>query len=818
MLKKISLLLTFIVYSTFAQTDTTLGFTIKGLISSQNNDPVGFAVVSAQNTNSETDTTIISVESTETGAFELKVKTKGNYKLRIINDGYNDFSKIITIENNTDLGIIKMSENVTVLKEVVMVDEKPQAKLNIDKRTFEVANNLNAVGGTAETVLKNIPSVTIDNDGNAQLRNASATIYVDGKPTQLALNQIPAGQLESVELITNPSSKYEAAASKGIINLVLKKTKKPGYNGMVSAGIGTNNRYNGMAMLEYSQKKWGFNFMYNYDTKKVPLPNTVTKDVSTDNVFYNRYNQNTDFVMNHEFQNGRLGFDYRPNPKNTISVAGNFVHGQFNSNSSQYYEFKNDSGAITNYGNRTTTPRNSFTNAGVDLDWKKSFAKKGKTLSLTTNYSRLTGSNAANWLTTSYNQDQTVTSGYPVKNVIDGNNIGNQFTGQLDFVQPANDSSKFEMGLRSQTNIRDQGYYFYKVDNATNQYNIDSANTQDATITQTVNAAYITYTTKLKHQIELQAGLRFEQSGLKGSSKIAGIENFGYDFPSSKNGNIWKTLFPSIAMTKQINKNSEFGISYSRKIGRPNWRQISVGIMANDRQNISRGNPALQPEFINNLEANYNRHWRKADWLSSAYLAYTENTINSYTTSLESDPSVLLTTFRNAKAEIRSGLDNTLTYSIGKNLKIMGNLNVFNIQLNTDTNTVNSWAHNEKLNVTYKLPYNFTVQANFNNKSKQPQLQGYKSAIRTFDLSVRKGFLNNKLNAVLALNDVFNSGKQYTIFKEGSVYQTSMQRRDIRHVKLTIQYMFGNSQNGGDNKRKPKKGAAPSSGDMDMGE
>jgi outer membrane receptor protein involved in Fe transport len=426
---------------------------------------------------------------------------------------------------------------------------------------------------------------------------------------------------------------------------------------------------------------------------------------------------------------------------------------------------------------------------------------------LASGYNRNWVSNADNWTTTSVNADGTSQDGYPEYDHITGQTTGNQVIVQLDYTQPLNDSTKWEMGMRSFTYIRDQQYFFNQFNGSSEEFVLLPTYSQNAHITETVNALYALYTTKLRGSISLQAGLRVEQSALKGVSRFEPVSHFGFDYPSSSGGNWIKAFFPSFSLVKNLTKDSEIGISLSRKIGRPGWRQFFVGIQSSDRQNVTIGNPALQPEFVNTGELNYSRFWENISLLSTAYYIYEDNTIKPLVQPSVDDPSILVTTYANVKADIRGGLDNTLTVTFGKNFNVMANINAFNFTLQTDTYKRTKWAYNAKLNLNYNFPKNITAQLSTSNNSVTPQLQGSRSAVRSADFAVRKSFWDNRGSIVFTLNDIFNSRKQAIIYDQPTAYQRSMNRREVRFYKITLQFPLSRTES--QRKKKDLKIARP---------
>ena len=775
--------------------------------------PVPFATVALWKTLNGKDSLLTGVSANETGDFIFTNLAGGNLTLRISSVGYLQTEQAVSLTASLNLGNLTLKPDTKLLKEVTVTGQKDNASLSLEKRIFQVDKNLTTTGGTAENLLRNIPSLTIDADGSAKLRNVTTTIYINGKPTQLSLAQIPANQIESVELITNPSAKYDASASSGIVNLVLKKNREPGYNGTLSVGVGNNSRYDATLSLDYNRGKWNLNALYSLNATQNPLPNYAYRtNFSGNGTPLGYYSQNTLIALNNVFQNARVAADYNLDPRNTLTLAGTYIAGQYNSTTQQHYENFDASRSLASQGDRNTQPLNNYTNAGAEFDWKHSFSQKGRTLVLTTGYNRNQVSNAADWQTTFLNPDGTSQPGYPLLNHIAGTTTGNQVIAQLDYTKPVNDSAKWEMGLRSFTYLREQQYYFNQFNPASDNFELQSTYSQDARITETVNALYVLYTTKLRHNFSLQAGLRVEQSGLRGLSRLAPATTFGYDFPQADGKNFIKALFPSFALSKKLGEESEIGINLSRKIGRPGWRQIFIGIQSNDKQNISIGNPALQPEFVNTAEFNYNTTLKNVRWLSTLYYILEDNTIKPYVQPSTADPSVFVTTFTNVKADIRAGFDNTWTFSAGKNLSLLANFNLFDISLQTDSTKRTLWTYNAKLSVTYRFPANISAQLSGSNDSRFPQLQGYRGAVRAADFAVRKSFMQNRASVVFTVNDIFNSRKQYLIYDQPAAYQETMSRREVRYYKLTLQLPLGKAE--GSKKKKDIRLARP---DVDFG-
>lgn len=709
--------------------------------------------------------------------------------------GYQAIHQRVTLSGTpgqADLGIVILRADAHLLNEVKIMGEKADLTMNTEKRIFNVGKNLTSLGGTAESLLRNVPSINMDEGGNPSLRGMATTIYVNGKPTQLTLAQIPANQIESVEVITNPSARYDASTSGGIVNLILKKNREPGYNGMVSVGIGNNHRYDATANVDWHEGKWNITALYSLNATQNPLTGYVTRlnRLAGTNTPTSYFDQNTLINLNNRFQNSRVVVDYAADKRNVFSVAGTLAGGAFNTVSAQQYTYRDAAGNRTGFGSRNLNPQNNFTNLGAEFDWKHSFARKGQELSMMTSLTQNRVSNAANWLTTSYNADGTTQPTYPERNRIDGRLIGNQYLFQLDYIHPVSDSAKWEFGVRSFTYNRDTQYFFNQLLEGSSAYVLLPGYSQNADIREMVNAVYALFTRTFRSGINIQAGLRLEQSSLHGLSRFDGTR-FGYDYPSRTGQNFFQSFFPSFSATKKLSEASELGLSLSRKVGRPNFRHVFVGIQANDRQNITIGNPAVQPEFVNTAELTYTHTKGSLQWLATAYYIYEDHTIKPFTQPLATDSTVLVTTFINVKADIQYGIDQTLKLDLGRRLSLTSNVNLRHFAIQSETLQNQLWVYNAKLNLTYRFPANITAQAGAFRDSRGVSLQGYRQAVNSMDFALRKSFMQNRASVVFTVNDVFNSRRFITTFEQPTIFQSSMNRREVRFYKVTLQLPLG---------------------------
>ncbi len=751
----------------------------------------------------------------------------GQVRVRVKFVGYKDYNQKVYLvppdKVDQDLGNIKLAVDDKLLSEVEVTAEKSAVVLSIDKRTYNVEKDLSVKGGTAVDVMKNIPGLTVDADGNVQLRNQSPMIFVDGRPTTLTLQQIPADQIDRVEIITNPSVKFDASTTGGVLNVVMKKNGKPGYNGMVMAYVGTGDRYGGMANINVKQGKWNTSLMYSFN-QAINNTEGFTKRTQLDSgVTTGHYNQDNKTQMKTLFNFGRLGIDYNIDNRNTISLNGMIVAGQFNTNDNQNYDgdFLNLPIPITISGDQTNKQQAAFQNYNGQLLYKKTFPKIGKELTVDGNYNYTTSKNgyvfATNTIFSALGQDSISPTAYQ-KNV--GSTTANQFVFQMDYVNPISETKKFEAGIKA----------FYKNSISSNNTSRASGN-EDSYVKDTimsnryviddmVNAAYVNYSAKTFWDIGYQAGLRFEQSYYAGNITDQN-KKFSYNYPSTSD-DILKSLFPAIYFSKKLKKSQEVQLNFSRKIQRPNFFQLMPFVMFADKQNYRIGNPELKPEFKNIAEANYNKIFSKGSYLASGYFRYEEQPITdvAYPDPDPAKTNVLVNTSINGDNAIRYGFENTFKWTFWKNLDWTVNANAYYIYIKgkvvpTEPEVkAEGYAWNAKTTLSYKFPKNITLQVNGNYESPKILLLGVANEIYSMDVSLNYMYKTKWIfNATVS--DVFNTRRMGTHFETPYYNQDLSRRRESRYFRFTITYLFGKMDASIFKRGKQMKGMGGQEGNQD---
>lgn len=711
-----------------------------------------------------------------------------------------------------DLGKIKLQSDAKELAGVTVKSTTPLMRLDIDKKVFNVEKNIVSAGGTALDVMRNVPSVNVDIDGNVSIRNSSPTIFIDGRPTTLTLEQIPADAIESVEVITNPSAKYDASGGgAGILNIVLKKNRKTGYNGNVRVGVDKWGAMNGGGDFSVRQGKLNLSasMMFNQNrgrtygtTDRVNLLDTPETSVTQDN--FNKTKGG--------FMFGKLGLDYFISNKTTLSLSGIRVHGEFDPN--EIIDITSDSlfnsGKISTYSERLTTGHRQFDGKGLVFGMKQLFTKTGEELTADINY--FGGKNLNNSLyTTNY---LTTTHGNIVGTDLQkvlGDGSDKNFTFQTDYTKPFAKNAKLETGARVAIRSRTNNQYNYIFDKTADDYVLVPSATSNYKNTDNVYAAYATVSSSIK-DFGYKVGLRAESSNYDGTLTNTGVK-FSNNYPIS--------LFPSVFLSQKLKNKQELQVSYTRRINRPNFFQTIPFIDYTDKLNITKGNPDLVPEFTQSYEMSYLKTFKGNNtFLASVYYRHKTNLITRYLNQ-ETDPltgsDILVNTYINANSSYAAGAELTATNYLTKWWDISTNVNIYNSKINTDNINGTSqdalWSWFGKFNSNFKLPAKFTMQltAIYQSKSNLPAnaggggmggppgfgqaqsaSQGYIKAYWGMDIAIKKTFLKNDVASVsLSVNDIFKT--RYTNqFSQSEYFIQNYNRiRDPQMFRLNFSYRFG---------------------------
>lgn len=709
-----------------------------------------------------------------------------------------------------DLGNLKIQQDAAYLSTVTVVAQRPGLEMGIDRKVFNVEKNLTAAGGTAIDVMKGIPSVTVDVDGNVLLRNNTPQIFVDGRPTILTLEQIPADNIERIELITNPSAKFDAASTGGIINVILKKNRRLGLNGIASAGAGTPGILNGNLTLNLREGKLNLFASGSYNRSGGKATAETKRQNKENGIVENYFNQKSIGERTREFASSRFGFDFFVDNRNTITISQNFVKGKFTSEEDQDQEYLSKSGQLERRGDRTSDGISSFFRSNSQLVYTHKFTKPGQQLSADVSYNYGAGVDRSNILNT-YFYPNGVEFKEPDRVWNDGSNENDQLTVQVDFVSPKGEDTKFETGIRSFVNNFSSNFNAYAIGETGGSTKLSLSNNYK--YQEVINAFYATYSAKYK-KISYQLGLRAEHSSFKGEL-VDSAQKFGYTYPEDFKS-LFDALFPSIFVTKQLSESEDIQFNYTRRIRRPDFWRLNPFIDINDPVNLRQGNPNLRPEFTNSFEFNYNKKYEKGSFLGVIFYRNTQGDITQYSDTISAaqfqqlnnaaiDPNAILNTFINAQSTNSLGAELTLQHSFSKNFDIVPTIQMQYQKVNAVIDKLDlsneGFTYEAKLVTNYKIVTerskalnNLGFQLIGEYESWEVIPQGKRKPQYSLDAAIRKDFLkNNRASLTFSVNDVFNSNRWGTVYDTERFYQDSYRRRNVRSFRLTLSYKFGKS-------------------------
>lgn len=734
-------------------------------------------------------------------------------KISISVVGYKPFTQITSIKPPSfekDMGNIPMATIAKELGEVVVVATKPIITLDMDKKIFNVSRDIISTGGTGIDILKNVPGINVDIDGNISLRGSSPQLMIDGKPTILTLDVIPSDAIESVEVITNPSAKYDASGGgAGILNIVLKKNRKTGYNGSVRAGIDSY----GQASLgtEFNVRENKINFSAGINTR-------LERDRMIGSTWRNNLGDTPQTLINQQNLDttkggkifGRLGLDYFISNRTTISLTG-FVSRRTSTNSSQLAIITDSlygTGKIPQYSRQEINSTSMTSGWGLTTGMKHLFKKPKE--ELTADISYFSGNTVNNSL---YTTNRYATeAGSPLASSewqkILGSGSDNRIIIQTDYTTPLTSITTLDIGVRAalENKLSINNNYTYNNDSAA--YILIPSAASNYKSSYNVYAAYAMISSSIK-DFSYKLGLRVESSNYRGTLLNTG-QVFSNQFPLS--------LFPSVFVSQKLKSGEELQLSYTRRVNRPGLLQLIPFTDSSNRLNITRGNPDLIPEFTQSLELTYLKSLKGNNaFMGSIYYKHTDRLITNY---IEQETNAtldntLINTFINANSSNSFGTELTAQNTLTSWWDISTNINIYSSKINIGITGVppqaSLWSWFGKVNTNVKLPLNFTIQASamyqsktslpVNNNQNQPGApniqssqnasQGYIKAFYEVTLGIRKTLLNNKMAVSLSFNDIFRSRKQDQYSNSPYFIQEDSRLRNPQMLRLNFTYNFG---------------------------
>ena len=699
------------------------------------------------------------------------------------------------LEDNADLGIFQMFENPSQLNEVVVRAENSTVDIKLDKKIYNVGKDMIVKGGTASDVLNNVPSVTVDGDGNVSLRgNENVKIFIDGRPSNAiniatALQTISADAIDKIEVISNPSARYDAEGGAGILNIVLKKGKTDGLNGTIIGTIGQPQNYNLQTAMNFKAEK--FNFFFNFGFVNSKSPGNFLTDsnyLNANQQIINTVNERRNNERARKGHNYNFGIELNLDKSTTWSNAINFRKNDGGNPENVFlYNFSATDNYVRNrYNNQFTINQN----VEYSTNFTKKFKKDGH--KFTADFSASDDLDNDNSLITDFRLDQPLNI---VRNQTKNNQGQYRQLFQSDYVLPIGKSSQIETGIKHDINKLKNDYAVGILDSFGN-YLPNLLLTNIFNYKENIFATYVQFGSK-SAKFSYLLGLRFEDSKIDIKSESTS-DNFNKRY---------NNFFPSAFLTYPISDVSTISLNYSRRITRPRNRFINPFAGINSELNIFQGNPDINPSLTDAIDFGYLTKIKKVTFTSSIYYNRTKNPFQFTRRpngNLVNGVPVLLSTPINLDLEERFGVELTANFSPYKWWKINTNFNIFNSNiagdysyslLNSNVLANDNFSRKSsnwfwKLNSRISLPYKIDWQTNGIYTAPQNTPQGQSLAVYTINLAFSKDVLKDKGTISLNVSDLFNSTKMIRQFNLPTVNSyTEMQRRE-RQINLSFTYRF----------------------------
>lgn len=785
--------------------------------------PVEFASLRVLN---QSDSSFVTGVVTDVdGLFSLKDLKSGNYIFQVSYVGYKDFTHNVSVPSPTrtiSVPTFFLSQNTQMLKGVTVTALQSSMKLEVDRKSYDVSQMITNSGDAASDVLDNIPSIEVDDDGNVSLRgNSSVEVWINGKSSGMTsdnvaeiLQQLPAESIDRIEVIDNPSAKYSAEGSAGIINIVLKKDLKPGYYGAAQVGGNTLGQANASFGINYNSPKWDarFNIGYRHRARK------------------GRSESEQDYLNTHQYQNStgssnqsgnnlflRAGATYHATEKDEISIGGMFMKGARNNWSNTLYDYGYTSPAYDSHNMlRRTKSSNDMVMFYGELGYKHMFSDR-QNIEFTLDYNNFSmdNDNIYQDSTTFIEPAGETTYDYQYRPM----SMRNQaWEVKADYENTLTDKFKIQAGYQGNFS-RQNTPQDYFIDDT----NWDGANQVEAPsyynrfiYGQDVHAGYFTAAYNFG-KLSLMGGLRGEYWKVNTSTYDYDQEHDPTlrDEPYEK-GNF--KLFPSFFITYNLTPSDEFQLNYTRRLRRPWGGQLNSFRNTSDASMISYGNPELTPEYSNSFTFNYLKTWEQHSLMLSAYYRPTSDVMQRIQYQSSGD-GMMYSTTENVASSTSSGFEAVVKNHLFSILDLTTTLDAYDRRLSDfsydiDGQTVtgdasHTFTWTASMIASVMLPYGMTFQATGRYYSKRAITQGYNKPNYSVNIGLRKNFLNKKLILAINCRDLFNSRKRQAYTSSDTFTRFQMNKRGDRSVRATLTWNFGKM---GEQKERPGQ-----QGEQDMG-
>lgn len=770
---------------------SSMGNIMGKVIDASDNSPIEFSNVALFRYK---DSSLVNVTTTQSdGKFFIPNVPEGLYRIKVSFVGYKPFrvdSVKVSKGGFVNIGDVAIQPISSQIGEVVVKGERSVIENKIDRKVFYVDKNIAAQSGNAADVLQQVPSVQVDAQGTVSLRGSeNVNILINGKPTMIdktiLLQQLPANTIEKIEVITNPSAKYDPEGTGGIINIVLKEGAGSGTSASLSVNVSNNDKYNASANITYNPGKLNIYSSYSFRNDK-----RKSSGYSDQVYLFNNSIHNSDADGSNQFlfHMARLGFDYNLTSSLSFGAGGTLNTGERNRYElNKYYNLVNN---ISNDWSRDSKDEDNILRHEVTAYMQKKFNNLGHEWRIDYTYNDERSDENTRYLDNILPLDSLINHEFQ-KN----SNTNYRHTIQSDYTLPFNENSKLELGFRITTlkSENDQNSYIYVLPST--NYITDTQKTSTFFYNEDIYALYGTYSTTI-NKFGIMVGLRAEDF----------VNNF-HLINDKKYNNTFFALFPTLHTSYKLNENNEITISYSRRVNRPRNRMINPFPDYSDPQHLRMGNPHVKPEYINSLDFGYTFKYKTITFQPSVFYRITENMFTSLAT-VDTVKQINIVTFQNAKQSTSTGGELSIVYQPFKFCYFNLGLSAYQFELNVTNLTSGvkrQFAYNGKLMSNIFLPGGLGLQLSAFYRSPSVTPQGKSDPFYSFNFGMKKDFFKGKLTGSLTVNDIFNT-MHFGMNIENDQQTGKMYRKfDSRTVFLGLTYKIGKNNKPSMKKDKLKK-------------
>lgn len=733
------------------------------------------------------------------GSFRMDHLAAGTYKMVVDFIGYGTKTvAAVRLTGKTpvyNLGTLSLFKSAETLQGVTVTASRSLIENKLDKMVYNAEKDISSQGGVATDVLKKVPQVSVDVDGNVELQGSSNIRFlINGKPSSVfgssladALQSIPASQIKSIEVITSPGARYDAEGAGGIINIILKKSTVRGINGNVALTAGTRLE-NGSLNLNMRQGNFGMNAFFSGNGQlHSTTQNSFVRHATDSTGAQLLQNGNSNFVRD-GYESG-VGFDWSITPKSNLSGSVGYDHFGTHSNSFSNLEQYATPGAVPSLSTTLADNHMRFNTVDGSLNFKQTFRKEGEELDIAYNASY--DNNHIYYL-----QSQVQKPGNNVFAGVNNDNPGTDHQNeiQVDYTDPLGKNFTLETGAKASFRTINSQAQVSSLDAATGDYLYDTAQSNQLQYKRRVYAGYVSGSFSLFHHfLDVKAGTRYEYTSVdadySNAHKVT-VPDFG-------------TLAPSVTLSHKLSEEASVKIAYTHRIQRPDYRVLNPFVNTSDPRNISHGDPLLKPEIGDNVEIGYNQSFTGGANMNAALFHRRSNHdiqpyVNYYPSYMVGDSmynNVSVTTYANIGLEENTGLNVYGSVPVTGKLNLRSNISLFErhiINRIDPGNSISSFNYRINLNASYQFSSTLAAEFFGNFNSARNEVQGKYPSFTSYNLALRKQIWHSKGSLALSTTNLFTRYvNQQTDIKGQGFTQTTLRQIPFRSIGISFSYKFG---------------------------